>query len=206
MSKKLIKYGVVIIVLAFVGYNSVYFKKLNEVDKEIINGNNKFNVRDFWSTTFKIAIDSAITLEVFEDEFIKKGAQVTIEKYSSKQGVSDVAYMLMKFTGIVKEVAEDKIVLEVLNSRTNSFVFNTGNYFGNAVRDATGLIKMSDFENTSEYNTVSSQLNQIVKNEVIFPLKNKLKIKDAVTIVGCVEVLNDRLQSEILPVKIILNN
>jgi predicted lipoprotein len=206
MNKKLIRYAVLIIVLAFVGYNSVYFKKLNDVNKGIVNGNNKLDVKDFWGTKFKIAIDSAIALEVFEDEFIKKGAQVTIEKYSHKQGVSDVAYMLMKFSGKVKEVTEDKIVLEVLNSRTNSFVFNTGNYFGNAVRDATGLIKMGDFENTLEYNNVSTQLNKIVKNEVIFPFKNKLKSKDDITVVGCVEVLNDRLQDEILPVKIILNN
>jgi predicted lipoprotein len=205
MSNKWIKYILLFCAAGLLAYKSVYFKKLDDVKKEILISDNKFDARKFWDNQFKKAIDSAISLEIFEDEFIKKGAQVTIEKYSHKQGVSDVAYLLMKFSGTVSEATENKIVVEIINSRTNSFVFNIGNYFGNAVRDAAGLIKMDDFANTIEYNDASSQLNQIVKSEVILPLKNKLKIKDTLTIVGCVEIRDGRLQDEILPVKIKLN-
>jgi predicted lipoprotein len=206
MKNRWLKYILLFCMAGLLAYKAVYFRKLDDVKKEIINSDDKFDARKFWDNTFKKAIDSAISLEIFEETFIKKGGQVTIDKYAHKQGVSDVAYMLMRFSGTIKEVTESKIVLEILNSRTNSFSFNTGNYFGNAVRDATGLIKMDDFANTIEYNDVSSQLNQIVKNEVILPFKNKLKIKDALTIVGSVEIRDGRLQDEILPVKIIIKN
>jgi predicted lipoprotein len=205
MNKNGVKYIVLFCVAGLLAYKSVYFKKLDAVKAKVDKIDGTSFARKFWDNQFKKAIDSAVSLDIFEDEFIKKGAQVTIDKYAHKQGVSDVAYMLMKFNGTVKEVSDNKIVLDVINSRTNSFVFNIGNYFGNAVRDATGLIKMDDFANTIEYNDVSSQLNQMVKNEVILPLKNKLKIKDALIIVGCIEIREGRIQDEILPVKIILN-
>jgi predicted lipoprotein len=208
MNKKWLKYIVLIVIAGLLAYNSVYFKKLDAPKSEIEN--NKSNpaafARLFWDSTFSKAIDSAITLEVFENEFVEKGAQITIKKYSHSQGVSDVAYMLQKFSGKVKEVTEDKIVLTLTNSRASHIICNIGNYFGNGVRDVTGLIKMGDFTNSMDYNMVSSELNKIVRTDVILPVKNKIKINDSLTVVGCVEIRNGRLEEEILPVKITINN
>lgn len=208
MSKRLIKYIVLIAAAGLLLYNSVHFKKLDTAATE--PGSNQLNpeafAQSFWHNTFSKAIDSAITLEAFEKEFFEKGAQVTIEKYSHAQGVSDVAYMLLKCSGKVKEITGDKIELTVANSRTDTYVFNIGNYFGNGVRDATGLIKMGDFTNTMDYNMVSTALNKIVKTDVVLPVKNKIKISDSLTIVGCVEVRNGRLEEGILPVKITIGN
>jgi predicted lipoprotein len=205
MNKRVVKYIVLIAVAVLLVYNSVYIKKLDAPNNEV--GNNKTDpvvfARFFWNGAFSKAIDTAITVELFEKEFIEKGAQVTIEKYSHSQGVSDVAYMLQKFSGKIKEITEDKIVISVANSRTSSYVFNIGNYFGNGVRDATGLIKMGDFTNTMDYNIVSTELNKIVKTDVILPVKSKVKINDGLTIVACVEIRNGRLENEMLPVKII---
>ncbi len=206
MNKIIIKYFLLFCMASLIAYKSVYFKKLDSPETK--TENTKINpsafARKFWNTSFNKAIDSAITLEVFEKEFIEKGALPTITKYSHSQGVSDVSYILMKFTGKVKEIRKDKIVLEILNSRTISYEFNIGNYFGNAVRDVTGLINMGDFINSTEYNEVSSELNKIVKSEVIMPIKNNIKLNDNLTIVGCVEVKYGRLSGEILPVKIII--
>jgi len=211
MKKGWLKYIVFIIVAVLLAYNSVYFKKLDAKTNTTITAT-EANLspvtfaRSFWDNTFSKAIDSAITLESFEKEFFEKGGQVTIEKYAHSQGVSDVAYMLLKYRGKVKEITEDKIVLIVADSRTNSYVFNIGNYFGNGVRDATGLIKMGDFVNTMDYNLVSTELNKIVKTDVILPGKNKIKINDNLTIVASVEIKNGRLDGDLLPVKITINN
>ena len=205
MNKKLVKYIVLIAVAGLLVYNSVYIKKPNTAISKFDKSKTDPTAfaRLFWDSTFSKAIDSAITVEVFEKEFIEKGAQVTIEKYSHSQGVSSVAYMLQKFTGKVKEVTADKIVLKLTDSRSDHIVCNIGNYFGNGVRDATGLIKMGDFTNTMDYNMVSTELNKIVKTEVILPVKNKIKINDSLTVVGCVEIREGRLEEEILPVKVI---
>ena len=208
MKKQLIKYIVLLAVAALLVYNSVYIKKLDasisEFDKS--KSDPAAFARLFWDSTFSKAIDSAITLEVFENEFFEKGAALTINKYSHSQGVSNVAYMLQKFSGKVKEITEDKIVLTLTNSRTGNISCNVGNYFGNGVRDVTGLIKMGDFINTIDYNKVSAALNKIVKTDVILPVKNRIKINDNLTVVGCVEIREGKLDNEILPVKITMNN
>jgi hypothetical protein len=79
-------------------YNSVYFKKLDAPKSEVESNKTvpAAFARLFWDRTFSKAIDSAITMEVFEKEFIDKGAQNTINKYSHSQGVSGIAYMLQK--------------------------------------------------------------------------------------------------------------
>jgi predicted lipoprotein len=64
---------------------------------------------------------------------------------------------------------------------------------------------MGDFENSMDYNMVSAELNKIVKADVILPVKNKIKINDNLTIVGCVEIVDGKLNDEILPVKITIN-
>jgi len=97
---------------------------------------------------------------------------------------------------INSDVAETKVKL------------NTGLYFGNAIRDVTGLIKMGDFGNTIDYNSVSSELNKIVQAEVISPLKTKVKKGDTVSFIGCTEINKEQINIdniELLPVKILLN-
>ncbi|MGG9960848.1 DUF2291 family protein [Ferruginibacter sp. SUN106] len=208
MNKKLVKYIVLIVVAGLLVYNSVYFKKLDAPTSGVENNNTDpaAFARSFWNGAFSKAIDSATTIEVFEKEFFEKGAAITISKYSHSQGVSNIADVLLKFSGRVKEITEDKIVLTVANSRTNSYVFNMGNYFGNGVRDATGLIKMGDFINTMDYNMVSTELNKIVKKDVVLAVKNKIKAGDDLIVVGCVEIKEGKLEDEILPVKITINN
>jgi len=207
MGKKWLKYIVLIIVGGLLAYKSVYFKKLNTPRSEA--GSNKTDpaafAKLFWDRVFSKAIDSAIAMEVFEKEFFEKGAQNTINKYSHSQGVSGTAYMLQKFNGKVKEVTDSKIVLLQTNSRSSQLTFNIGNYFGNGVRDVTGLIEMGDFENSMDYNMVSAELNKIVKADVILPVKNKIKINDDLTIVGCVEIVDGKLSDEIFPVRIIIH-
>ena len=205
--KKAIKYIVLIVIAGLLLYNSVYFKKPDTPKSQVENNKSDPTAfaRSFWDSTFSKAIDSAITLEAFENEFFEKGAAITINKYSHSQGVSNVAYMLQKFSGKVKEVTEDKVVLTLTNSRANHIVCNVGNYFGNGVRDVTGLIKMGDFTNTMDYNKVSSELNKIVKTDVILPLKNRIKINDNLTVVGCLEIRDGKLDDVILPVKITVN-
>lgn len=208
MIKKWLKCIVVIAITGLLVYNSVYFKKLDAKKDEIENSRKDpvFFAKAFWNDQLGKAIDSAVTMEVFEKEFVEKGAQITINKYSHSQGVSDVAFMLLKFNGKVKEVTPDKIVLSVENSRSRQVIFNVGNYFGNGLRDVTGLIAMGDFENSMDYNMVSGELNKIVKLDVISPVKSRIKVNDSLTVVGCIEIVTGRLSDEILPVKITINN
>jgi predicted lipoprotein len=208
MIKKWLTCLVIIVVTGLLVYNSVYFRKLDSPKNQIENSKKDpvAFAKAFWNDQLSKAIDSAVAMEAFEKEFIEKGAQITINKYSHSQGVSDVAYMLQKFSGKVKEVTADKIVLTLENSRASHLILNIGNYFGNGVRDVTGLIKMGDFENSMDYNMVSSALNKIVKTDVISPVKTKVKVNDNLTIVGCVEILTGKLSDEILPVRITINN
>ena len=107
------------------------------------------------------------------------------------------------------EVKDDHVIVKENSGATETKVkLNTGLYFGNAVRDVTGLIKMGDFGNTIDYNSVSSELNKIVQAEVIYPFKTKAKKGDSISFIGCAEINKDQVNTdniELLPVKISLN-
>jgi predicted lipoprotein len=42
--------------------------------------------------------------------------------------------------------------------------------FGNAIRDASGLVKLTDFKTTAEFNKISESLNTIIREKLF--LKN----------------------------------
>ena len=67
-------------------------------------------------------------------------------------------------------------------------VLRAGLLFGNAARDATGLLDSSDFENSQQFNDISAELNRHIELHVIPILKEKAVVGRQVRFVGCAEV------------------
>ena len=66
----------------------------------------------------------------------------------------------------------------------NTLSMPTDFIFGNAIRDASGLVNVSQFTSTMEFNMVSGEINKIVLQEVVKPFLEKVTEGDMVTFVG----------------------
>jgi predicted lipoprotein len=67
----------------------------------------------------------------------------------------------------------------------------TGLLFGNAVRDATGLLDASAFPNSQNFNDISTELNRIVEAQVLPELKSRAAIGRRVQFASCAEVVDE---------------
>jgi predicted lipoprotein len=206
MKKSWLKYIVLTVIAGLLAYNSVYFKKL-DAKKETAETNldpREF-AQKFWIKEFTPYLDSAVEINNFV-KMMKADPNGTFQKYSRSQGIGNSSFFLVKGEGIIKTVNEDNITVTAKPGIDEINVqLTTGIYFGNAVRDVTGKIGMGDFTNTMDYNSVSTELNKIVRNQVVMPFKTKAAIGEKVRFIGCIEITKEKGPAEnisILPVRI----
>jgi predicted lipoprotein len=207
MQKKGLKYSLLILVAGLLAYNSVYFKKLEE-KKATVQANHdpvQF-ARTFWKDRFNNYLDSAVDIKIFST-LLNDDPAIAFTKYAKTQGIGNTSCFLLKGRGQVTSVQEDHVVVSLdSGSDAREVELNTGLYFGNAVRDVTGMIKMGDFGNTIDYNSVSAELNKIVQSEVIKGFKATVEKGHSVDFIGCAEINKEQVGItngfKLLPLKI----
>jgi predicted lipoprotein len=106
----------------------------------------------------------------------------------------------------VVAVNEDEVLATILaGDSTIQVKLATEFIYGNAVRDASGLIRVEDFPNTSDLNGISEELNRIVRADVIPAVKGKLKAGDKLEVVAALELNKEHIHwqgIELYPVRI----
>ena len=112
-------------------------------------------------------------------------------KFGRSPGLGRAYYCYVRGTGVVVSVDRDRVGLALDKDGNTDVVLLTGMLFGNAVRDATGLLNAGEFVNSQHFNEVSTALNRIVTAEVIEPLKREVGVGKVVHFVGCAEVRNE---------------
>lgn len=190
MLPKPIKYLIFFISLSLVLYHSVYFKRLDEV--QLTAQRDKFDPQkyaaDFWYNRLLKNLDSATDvnhlLELFENDMPQ-----AIQRYARTLGIASVHSYLVKGQGQVRVIEETGIQITTREPQTQTDVrLKTSFIFGNAIRDASGLINVSDFPSTMEFNNISVEINRIVKNEIIPPLLKQIKVGQNINFVAATEV------------------
>ena len=77
--------------------------------------------------------------------------------------------------------------------------------FGNAVRDASGLIKANDYDKTADFNSISESINERIRNDVVPEFRTKVEKGNKVIFKGALELNKAHLdlsQPEVIPVSI----
>lgn len=187
---KTIKYILGIIGFGLVGYNSVYIKKLDEVNAAGREGAGKFDAKSyaqtFWTTKMLPTVStSAIDLSTLLP-LLKTDKEAAFTRYSQGLGIGNIRYFLVKGEGTVTKVDENAVTISLPSGETVQLA--TEYIFGNAARDASGLIKITDFETTTDLNNVSAELNEIIRKEVVPPLKAMAKPGNTLQFVGAMEL------------------
>ena len=203
---KYLKYFLLLVVLALVVYKSVYFKKLSAMTVVSVD---KFDATKFtkklWAKEFPAKLDSAIALKDLINA-VKANPTEAFAKYSNTLGIGNYRYCLVTVTGIATEINPDDITVQVnATEPAMNIQLATEYVYGNAIRDASGLVDIKDFANNMDLNSISAALNKRVREEVLPPFKAAVKKGDTIHIAGAIELNKEHIKFndlELIPVQL----
>ncbi|MGC4102899.1 DUF2291 domain-containing protein [Ferruginibacter sp.] len=191
---KYIKYCLIIAVVALLAYKSVHFEKLSAMKNAVTE---KFDATAFsqklWKEKMPVKLDSAISLQQLKAAVEAKGSSA-IDQLGNSLSIGNYRYCLVKVTGTVAQVNEDDIQLKVNygadqpGDTSGTATLATEYIYGNAIRDASGLVQVKDYPNTSDLNNISESLNKIVRTELLPSFRSTVKKGDQLNIVAAVEL------------------
>ena len=194
--KKSIKISVISLIAIIALYSSVYFEKLDaKKERESIRD---FNPRDkaeyFWDNGLEQILQSAIDLKLFDAQ-LTDNPESLIRQHGKAIGITSTYSFLVK--GMTNQMAPDaeEIPVEIRDGHSE-YNLQIKYIFGNAARDATGYFNIDDFENTMDFNSISTELNKLILEREIVKL-DSIPIGETIQFIGALEI-----NSEIIPSKI----
>lgn len=206
--KKALSYLLFLMIIAFVAYNSVYFKKLDEVNAGTDSFNGRKFATKFWTEKLEPALANVPDAAQLFD-LLKTNREQAFSRFGKSVSIGNIKYFLVKGIGEIQSVEENGVVLLVnTKSGEKPVTIATEYIFGNAVRDASGQIDINDFANSSDLNTISAELNQIIRDKVLPPFLSKVKKGDEITFAGALELNQkypDLVNIEIIPIRLAFN-
>ena len=111
---------------------------------------------------------------------------------------------LVNGKGVITSIQEDDVQVSMLDSN-QSISIATEYIFGNAVRDATGLININEFSNTMDFNNVSAEINKIIRQKVLPSFKSNGKKGNKIEFTGAIELNKEHFNVshiEVIPIEI----
>jgi predicted lipoprotein len=203
---RILKYLGALILVLLIGYNSVYFRKLSEVRAGVAVGkiSTEKYTRNFWDKKLIPSLNKAIGINELI-QLLKADPEKAFKEHAHALGIGNLQYFMIKGEGQVSAINENDVELKINGAQGQNARVAVEYVYGNAVRDASGLLNMNEFDNTAEFNDVSAGINKIIRNEVLPSFKKDVAVNDKVQFVGAIELnrkflnLND---IEITPVQL----
>ncbi len=104
-------------------------------------------------------------------------------------GLSRTSSFFVSGTGQILSVAPDAVTIRLEGDPGDARVLiETGPVFGNAIRDGSGLLDVSAFPNSQDFNAISTALNRRVEADVLPALRDRARVGARVRFLGCAEV------------------
>lgn len=133
---------------------------------------------------------------------IERDPESARQKYGRSVGLGSVYYYFVTGTGRVVSVEKDSVGLALRDNQDEVQVsLATGNIFGNAVRDGTGLLDVNDFANSQDFNALSSEINRRIEEQVLPALRNDATVGAKVRFVGCAEIVDE--DADLHPLRVV---
>lgn len=205
--KKVIKYILLLVVIALVGYKSVYFKKLSTMG---VGGVEKFDAvaytNKLWKEKLPAKLDSAIALTTLLSA-IRTNPDQAFQQYSNSLAIGNYRYSLVKFMSAIDSVNDNEISVHLANGGLDSSLrlkLATEFIYGNAIRDASGLVDIRDFTNTTDLNNISEEMNKKVRKELVPEFKASMTGASGLEVTGAVKFNKAHLdfkELEIIPLR-----
>lgn len=184
---KAIKYSILTAVVLISLYGSVYIKPLDKVK----DSQNEL-IFDAKSLAQQFMQTKAPTITTINATTFLKDITNDVKKYSEEKGkrlgISNDYYFSIDGEGTVTAIEDEYVTVRLNNSESKEIKIATDFIFGNAIREASEIADIGDFQNTMDYNTISVELNNIIRDSIIPPFKNKVKIDDVIAFKGAIKV------------------
>lgn len=194
------KYAIVIVLIALLGYNSVYFEKLSERSSKSSKSFDFAAYADSLYTQGLLKAETPIDINQLLEE-VKAGQNEAFETYGNRLGIGNSAYFMVSVEGTVAEKTDGQ--LKIREKSGTVWPIDTKFIFGNAIRDASRLVKLTDFKTNAEFNALSEALNSIIREKEIPEDFSEVKQGDLVSLTGAIKLSkNEDLPIRILPIKI----
>ena len=191
--KKIVRYGLILIAIVLLGYNSVYIKSLSEVKAA---AGDKFDaaayVAKLWKDKLPARLGTAADINEFKAA-VAADADAAFEKYSNALAVGNFRYTLVKGAAKVEKIDEDDIDIAVNGDVPFKCKLATEFIYGNSIRDASGLVALVDFPNTSDLNSISEELNKTVREQVVPSFRSSLSAGSNISFVAAVELNKEHI-------------
>lgn len=146
-------------------------------------------VEEFWNEKLlkgvPEAVDARELLAAFDEDREKAAA-----RYGHRLGLSGNASYFVSGSGDITTI--DRGAIEITLEQGGKVIIDTGPVFGNAIRDGSGLLDVSDFANSQDFNALSSEINRRVEEGVFQLLKEKAAMGAAVRFVGAVDIADSQ--------------
>jgi predicted lipoprotein len=201
--KKYISISIISLLAIFALYNSIYFEKL-DVKKEresIKDFNPKEKAEYFWQNKLDAILDSAIDLKLFDTQ-LANNPESLIRQHGKSVGITSTYSFLVKGSTSQVQPDLDEIPVEIPDGHVK-YSLQTKYIFGNAARDATGYFNIDDFENTMDFNSISTELNKLILKREIAKI-NSLSLVETIKFFGAIEINSENIprQINIVPLRI----
>ena len=206
--KKSVKYIVLVLIVGLLFYNSVYIESLDKFKESKVN-----KVYDAKSIASKFMSNDledlpAINASEFLTE-LSKNLNNYCEQKGKKLGISKDYNFIIQGKGTVLSVEDENVMITLNENPEQKILIATDFIFGNAIRDGSGIANVGDFQNTMDFNNISVELNNIVRETIVPPFKRQVKEGDTLTFKGAVKVntKNPNLNNlKVIPLILKLNN
>lgn len=133
---------------------------------------------------------------------VQRDRQSARRAHGRSVGLGGVHCYFIAGSGRVVSVEKSCVGLSLRDGQGQVEVsLETGNIFGNAVRDGTGLLNVNDFANSQDFNDVSSELNRRIEQQVLPALRQKAAVGVTVRFVGCAEITDE--DADLSPLRIV---
>ncbi|MHC4629905.1 MAG: DUF2291 family protein [Planctomycetota bacterium] len=199
--KKVCKYTLATAIIAFLVYYSIYFENLEDIKEQ--QRKEAFNAaeyaRDFWDNQLFSVLDKAVDVKELIELF-NTNMNEAIKRYGKAPGVSRTYAYLIRGNGKILTIGKDFLEVSIREPQTNPDIKITSGFYipGNAVRDASGLIDVSEFSDTMKFNEISGEINKIIVKEVVRPfLDKKPQAGKTIKFFGATQVAQDATEENL---------
>jgi hypothetical protein len=201
--RKSIKYFLWIAVSLIVAYNSVYFKKLSDLNAAAPK---PFDAAAYANNYFYKQLPAMVAKAPDIDKLmamIKTDTAATFKTYGRALAIGTTRYFLVQGKGTITNIDDDG--LWVTTPSGNSVLLATEYVYGNALRDASGLIDINKFNSTMDLNNIAAEIDKIVRVKILPAVKPELKKGNRIQFTGAVGLNQAHLQLgdiEITPISL----
>lgn len=207
MTRKIIKWVIFALAVIAVIRFSFYVEPLHEhKEKELMK---KFSpdqlVEYHWNNDLEALLSNALDVEVFNQGMMSDAKGFSL-KYAKSPGIGADSYFLIKGKVRVTGKSEEAVTFDFCGETKAGLL--TKFIFTNTARDASGWFDADAFQNTMDYNSVSTCLNKIIVEKVAKPVIDSICIGSCIEFWGAIEVNPDKYpvkNIDIVPFKIKLS-